>query len=97
MKYTVLIQEVASKRIKELFLKIFYDYKDPINASNYIDGLIEAIYSLEILPNRCALVKNGIYSDNVLSYRYLLYKNSKIVFRVEEDRVIVVDVAFAGE
>ena len=38
MKYTVLIQEVASKRIKELFLKILYDYKDPINASNYIGG-----------------------------------------------------------
>ena len=97
MRYTVLIQEVASRRIKDIFLKIFYDYKNPTSAYSYIDGLIDAIYSLEILPNRCAYVKNGIYSDTLLSYRFSIYKSHKIIYRVEGDKVLVVDVVFAGE
>ena len=63
--------------------------KEPEAAERWFRGLVQAIYSLEELPERCPIVpERGEFSFEI---RHLIYFSHRIIFRVEHEtsRVIV--------
>ena len=63
--------------------------KEPDAAERWFRGLVEAIYSLEDLPERCPVIPE----QEEFSYeiRHLVYFSHRIIFRVEreENRVVI--------
>ena len=63
--------------------------KEPDAAERWFRGLVEAIFSLEQLPERCPVIpEHGEFSFEI---RHLIYFSHRIVFRVHHGskRVVV--------
>jgi plasmid stabilization system protein ParE len=58
--------------------------KEPQAAERWFRGLVEAIYSLEDLPERCPVIPE----QEEFSYeiRHLVYFSHRIIFRFERER-----------
>ena len=54
----------------------------PSNALKWYEGLVKAIESLKLFPNRCAIAPESYYLDQTL--RHFIFKSHCIIFRVEE-------------
>ena len=52
----------------------------PIHAADWYNGLIEAIFSLDEMPRRCALAPESDLSKRPL--RQLLYTRRKVTYRI---------------
>ncbi len=63
--------------------------KEPDAAERWFRELVEAIYSLEQLPERCPVIPE--HSEFSFEIRHLIYFSHRIVFRVQHDsnRVVV--------
>jgi plasmid stabilization system protein ParE len=63
--------------------------KEPEAADRWFRGLVQAIYSLEGLPERCPLVPEQC--EFSFEIRHLIYLSHRIIFRIEHEasRVIV--------
>ena len=57
-------------------------------ASQWFRGLVQAIYSLEELPDRCAVIPEQ--EDFSHEIRQLIYFSHRIIFHVERDKNRVV-------
>jgi len=55
--------------------------KGPEAAERWFRGLVQAIYSLEELPERCPLIPEQ--NEFVMEIRHLTYHSHRIIFRVE--------------
>lgn len=81
--------------LEEIYTYIACNLLEPIVAENIIDALEKAIYSLDILPERGAIRRTGIYANQ--NYRQLFVKNYIIVYRVlkEKKEVHIVTVRYS--
>jgi len=63
--------------------------KEPEAAERWFRGLVQAIYSLEELPERCPLIPER--REFPFEIRHLVYYSLRIVFRIEDgaNRVVV--------
>ena len=63
--------------------------KDPEAAGQLFRGLVQAIYSLEELPERCPVIPEQ--EDFAFEIRHLIYFSHRIIFQVkrEKKRVII--------
>jgi plasmid stabilization system protein ParE len=63
--------------------------KESEAADRWFRGLVQAIYSLENLPERCSLIPEQ--EDFSFEIRHLLYFSHRIIFRVEREnnRVVI--------
>jgi plasmid stabilization system protein ParE len=63
--------------------------KEPEAAERWFRGLIQAIYSLEELPERCPMVPE--HEEFSFEIRHLIYFSHRIIFRVELEtkRVVI--------
>jgi plasmid stabilization system protein ParE len=62
--------------------------KEPEAAERWFRGLVEAIHSLEELPERCPVIPEQ--EEFAMEIRHLIYFSHRIVFRVEGERRRVV-------
>ena len=62
--------------------------KEPEAAERWFRGLVQAIYSLEDLPERCPVILEQ--EEFPFQIRHLMYFSHRIVFRVERERNRVV-------
>ena len=94
-KYTVKLYARAYRDLDGIYEYIANNLSEPMVASNMIDTLEEAIYSLEYLPERGAIRRIGAYANG--DYRQLFVKRYIIVYRVlkEKKQVHIVTVRYA--
>ena len=94
-KYTVKLYTRAYRDLDGIYEYIANNLSEPTIASNMIDPLEEAIYSLEYLPERGAIRRIGAYANS--DYRQLFVKRYIIVYRVlkEKKEVHIVTVRYA--
>jgi plasmid stabilization system protein ParE len=63
--------------------------KEPEAAERWFRGLVQAIYSLEAMPERCPIIPEQ-KAFAAMEIRHLVYFSHRIVFRVERERKRVV-------
>jgi len=56
-------------------------------AMNIVDDIEDALLSLEIMPHRCPERKVGVYARQ--GYRQLFVGNYTVLFRIDEERKLV--------
>lgn len=84
----------------EAALKIQYNYIlkeqfSPINANQWLDGIIKAIKSLEKFPSRCAIAPENYYvkKDAKIIIRHFIYKKTfRIIFTIVKNEVRILNV-----
>lgn len=57
--------------------------RDPAGSERWFRGLVQAIYSLEEMPERCAVIPEQ--KEFRLEMRQLIYHSHRIIFRVEPE------------
>ena len=83
--YQVLFTPTARKQALAVVDYISAD--SPDSAARWYAGLVSAVSSLDIMPNRCGRALESDYLGEEL--RQYIYGSYRIVFRVEEDAAIV--------
>jgi plasmid stabilization system protein ParE len=79
MKYRVEISSVAESEADRAFLRLS-QLTSPAKASQWHGGLIEAIESLSVMPNRCPLARENEYFSQEI--RQLLYGRGRAAYRI---------------
>lgn len=94
-KYEVKLYARAYRDMEDIYAYIANNLHDPNAAQNIIDEIENAIFSLELMPERGAVRRSGIYANR--DYRQLFVGNYIIVYRVkkEEKQVHIVTVRYA--
>ena len=93
MKYNVKITyqaEAETDFAYEWILK-----SSPLNAYNWFEGLLNAIYSLEYLPERCPVAPESADVDQEV--RCLLYGKFRILFLLESQTVFILHVRHCAQ
>lgn len=94
-KYEVKLYACAYRDMEDIYAYIANNLHDPNAAQNIIDEIENAVFSLELMPERGAVRRSGIYANR--DYRQLFVGNYIIVYRVkkEEKQVHIVTVRYA--
>ncbi len=94
-KYIVKLYARAYRDLDEIYSYIANNLSEPEIASNMIDTLEEAIFSLEALPERGVIRRIGAYGRG--DYRQLFVKRYTIIYRVvkEKHEVHIVTVRYS--
>ena len=94
-KYEVKLYARAYRDMEDIYAYIASNLHDPNAAQNIIDEIENAVFSLELMPERGAVRRSGIYANR--DYRQLFVGNYIIVYRVkkEEKQVHIVTVRYA--
>ena len=94
-KYEVKLYARAYRDMEDIYAYIANNLHDPNAAQNIIDEIENAVFSLELMPERGAVRRSGIYAYR--DYRQLFVGNYIIVYRVkkEEKQVHIVTVRYA--
>ena len=94
-KYEVKLYARAYRDMEDIYAYIANNLHDPNAAQNIIDEIENAVFSLELMPERGAVRRSGIYANR--DYRQLFVGNYIIVYRVkkEEKHVHIVTVRYA--
>lgn len=94
-KYVVKLYARAYRDLDGIYTYIAKNLSEPGTALNMVDALEEAIFSLELMPERGAIRRIGIYAE--AGYRQIFVKNYVIIYRVlkENKEVHIVTVRYA--
>lgn len=79
-KYSVEITTTAERQLREAFHYIYE--RSPLNAGRWLNGIRDAIQTLETLPTRCRIAPESKFVDAEL--RHHLFKSHRIIFEVHE-------------
>jgi plasmid stabilization system protein ParE len=83
-KYDVKLYARAYRDLDDIYTYIAENLLEPGTASNMVDELEKAIFSLEQLPERGAIRRVGAYANG--DYRQLFVKNYCIIYRIRKER-----------
>ena len=86
--YKIKLTPRAAEDIDNIYCYIVEEFKDIKAAENHANLLEEVILSLDTMPYRGAVRKTGAFANK--GYRQLFAKNFTIVYRIDEDRKMVV-------
>ena len=94
-KYAVKLLSRAYRDLDGIYAYIAETLLEPETAKKLLKETEEAIFSLEELPKRGALRKNGAYADK--GYRQLFVRNFTVIYRVDEvkKQVVIVTVRYS--
>ena len=81
MAFQVNITEPALQDAEEFVGFIRNVRKEPEAAERWFRGLVEAIFSLEELPDRCPMIPE--HEEFSMPVRHLVYFSHRIIFRVD--------------
>ena len=90
-RYNIKFTDQSLQDMDAIYTYIRRSLLEPATASNLLDRIETAVFSLEQLPYRCPIRTRGIYANQ--GYRQLFVENYTIVFRIDEERKHVVTVA----
>ena len=79
-KYSVELTTTAERQLREASHYIYE--RSPLNAGRWLNGIRDAIRTLETLPTRCGIAPESKFVDAEL--RNLLFKSHRIIFEVDE-------------
>jgi plasmid stabilization system protein ParE len=79
MKYQIEISSVAEAETDGAFLNLS-QLTSPVKASRWYGGLLEAIESLSVMPNRCSFARENEYFSQEI--RQLLYGKGRNSYRI---------------
>ena len=93
--YTVKLYPRAHRDLDGIYAYIAEQLSEPLVAERMLDTIEEAIFSLEIFPERGSVRRIGAYANQ--GYRQIFVKNYVIVYRVlrESKEVHIVTVRYA--
>lgn len=81
MNYIVELTPMAEA---ELIASFWYIHEQtPLNAQRWLQGIYDAIDSLETWPHRCASAPEAEYLDALLKHHR--FKSHRIIFVIDED------------
>ena len=80
--FKINITDIAKQDIRDIINYITNELHEPVVATNIINAILDAIETLEQMPDRIALVKDKRLS--ALSIRPLYVKNYSIFFRIDK-------------
>ena len=86
--YRVKISPQAYEELDNIYKYIATNLSNPTAAINLINEIETAILSLDEMPYRGATRKVGIYAN--AGYRQLFVENYTIVYRIDEDKKLVI-------
>ena len=87
-KYKVNITRNAQNDLEQIF---FYIAEDSINnAKKFILELEKKIYSLEIFPERFALIPENFFFGT--SYRHIIHKKYRVIYKIDNDVIYILRV-----
>ena len=94
-KYTVKLYPRAHRDLDGIYAYIADQLSEPLVAERLIDAIEEAIFSLEIFPERGSVRRIGVYANQ--GYRQIFVKKYAIIYRVlkESREVHIVTVRYA--
>ena len=81
--YRINITDIAKQDIRDINSYIANELHEPVVAINITNAILDAIETLEQMPDRVALVKDKRLS--ALGIRFLYVKNYTIFFRIEKN------------
>jgi plasmid stabilization system protein ParE len=87
LAYEVVITPIALTDAEEYVDFIRSNREQPIAAERWWNGLLEAIFSLEQMPQRCAVVPEHKHFAEEL--RHLLYFSHRIIFAISSEQVTI--------
>jgi len=87
-KYDVKLLAKAARDMDEVYYYIAEEFKEPGAAEQMADLLEDAIFGLDELPYRGAVRKTGAFANR--GYRQLFIKNFTIVYRIDEEKKMVI-------
>ncbi|MBT9172719.1 MAG: hypothetical protein DDT21_01105 [Syntrophomonadaceae bacterium] len=90
-KYAVKLLTRAYQDLDSIYAYIAEILLETGTAKKLLEEMEDAIFSLEELPQRGSLRKNGAYANK--GYRQLFIKNFTVIYRVDEGKKQVVIVA----
>ena len=93
-RYRVILVPQAQRQIEEIHDYIFSELRSPKAAMATEDAIIDAIMSLETMPERGHLREVGPYADG--KHRTLRARSYTIVYSVEGDTVYVLAVRYSA-
>jgi plasmid stabilization system protein ParE len=94
LQYEVLITPAALADAEEYVLFIRSDRSQPVAADAWWNGLLQAVFSLENMPQRCPIIpENGHFLEEL---RHLLYFFHRIVFSISGSQVTVLRIYHAS-
>ena len=79
MKYRIEISSIAEAETDRAFLNLS-QLTSSVKASQWYGGLLEAIESLSVMPNRCSLARENKYFSQEI--RQLLYGKGRTSYRI---------------
>ena len=95
-KYVVKLYSSAYRELNSIYSYIAEKLSEPGTAMKIANALEEAILSLETIPERAPVRRNGVYGSG--EYRQLFVKNYVIIYRVMKDlrEVHIITVRYAA-
>ncbi|KXT80979.1 type II toxin-antitoxin system RelE/ParE family toxin [Streptococcus oralis] len=87
---TINILKQAEQDMEAIYHYIADELQSPQAAMNQFEAIAEAIQTLEIFPERCAIVEELLRLD--IKIRRLLVKNYSVFYRFDRDTVTVLRV-----
>ena len=86
MGLTIYWTQLAQDKLDDIFE--YYKFKAGIRvAKTLVNGIIDSSISLEI--NAYGGQKEELLSERLQDFRYLIFKNYKIIYWIDEDKQIV--------
>ena len=87
MSYSVEITDHALEGVREIVRYIAVDQAAPLNAQGWLDGLWDAVESLEQSPRRCAYAEEDRFRP--FEIRKLLHGSHLILFTIDDEKGVV--------
>lgn len=92
-KYDVYLTKSAQVDIEQIFDYISDD--SLTNAVSFISEIEQKVFSLENHPNRNPLIPENEFFE--ASYRHLIYKKYRIIYRISESSVFVLRIVHGAQ
>ncbi|GHT06956.1 hypothetical protein FACS189423_11770 [Bacteroidia bacterium] len=92
MKYTISYSDEADQDLENLAYAISVNYKSPLTAFRYIQGIIETIKQMAKHPEAYPIRFNLSLMQYGMSVRRINYKKMAIIYTVIDDIVYIVRV-----
>ena len=86
-KYWIEISDVAKRDIRDIAVYITNEFQEPIVAENTVSSILDAIFTLEEMPDRIGLVKDERLAKKGI--RPLYVKNYTVFFSIEKPARVV--------
>ena len=89
-KITINILKRAEGDMEAIYHYIADEFQSPETAMNHFEAIAEGIKTLEIFPERCAIVEELLSLD--IKVRRLLVKKYSVFYRFDKDTVTILRV-----